>query len=529
MEPCRDEDRRLLTGELPPDERRASPVLRVALAAMLPFAVIGALGVAIQRRDAIERLRTSLQGNPIVPVDSPTDDLLVDPSPLDDLEMPAGGPGDDDAAGEVQVGNLNKMTWAASNTSAFEVWATAHLPVFIAEDTNDHSSCGSFGRVSLCRSNPCAEDLVRIPLFGADGNQTGWTNQSLAFGLHVVDARLRPEGNLPVEFVEQQFAQKVGPSTFDAFLEYGVAVYAPEGLDSYIADLWDDPATRCHLQKWSGEPHDHRTAPVYYSFFILVPKTQIVLEIVSDVEPTYAGRELSWTESSFVRVPHTVFEATGAFDSPNGTLTPLVVSKATSNLTMAVDFYTQVLGARLVNRTGSSVKGAPEAAFFSLSYNAVDNGLVRLVEHPADHTYGVLSVRQLEENKMTTHKNALESVFCGFDRWFDNHYAFSCDDGACPLMDTWQAGAKHWYGNLATPLMHVWREPAYNMYLVDPTGDAIQLMGNWNATPVNASANAADLCSLGSCNVSLTATPSTPTDDALLRAAHRTTDQRAHF
>ena len=40
----------------------------------------------------------------------------------------------------------------------------------------------------------------------------------------VVDARLRPEGNLPVEFVEQQFAQKVGPSTFDAFLEYGVAV-----------------------------------------------------------------------------------------------------------------------------------------------------------------------------------------------------------------------------------------------------------------------------------------------------------------
>ena len=41
--------------------------------------------------------------------------------------------------------------------------------------------------------------------------------------------------------------------------------------------------------------------------------------------------------------------------------------------------------------------------------------------------------------------------------------------------------------------------------------------------------DAADLCSLGSCNVSLTATPSTPTDDALLRAAHRTTDQRAHF
>ena len=77
--------------------------------------------------------------------------------------------------------------------------------------------------------------------------------------------------------------------------------------------------------------------------------------------------------------------------------------------------------------------------------------------------------------------------------------------------------------------MHIWREPAYNMYLVDPTGDAIQLMGNWNATPVNASSNAADLCSLGSCNVSLTATPSTPTDDALLRAAHRTTDQRAHF
>ena len=39
------------------------------------------------------------------------------------------------------------------------------------------------------------------------------------------------------------------------------------------------------------------------------------------------------------------------FDSPNGTLTPLAVSKATTTLTMAVDFYTRVPGARPVNRT----------------------------------------------------------------------------------------------------------------------------------------------------------------------------------
>ena len=62
----------------------------------------------------------------------------------------------------------------------------------------------------------------------------------------------------------------------------------------------------------------------------------------------------------------------------------------------------------------------PAPQFFSLSYDNINNGLVRIVEQPAVQTAGVLTVKELEMNKMVTHSNALESIFCGFDRWFDN-------------------------------------------------------------------------------------------------------------
>ena len=74
-----------------------------------------------------------------------------------------------------------------------------------------------------------------------------------------------------------------------------------------------------------------------------------MLEIVSDKQPR--GDGYFWTESNIVRVPHSVLSDTGAFYSPNGTLTPLVVSKATSNLTRVQQFYEHVLFARLVNFT----------------------------------------------------------------------------------------------------------------------------------------------------------------------------------
>ena len=59
----------------------------------------------------------------------------------------------------------------------------------------------------------------------------------------------------------------------------------------------------------------------------------------------------------------------------------------------------------------------------------------------------------------------------------------------------------YWTANLplSAPLYHIWQQPAYDMYAVDTTGDAIQLMSYWDSNPGGATGNAADLCIEGAC------------------------------
>ena len=46
---------------------------------------------------------------------------------------------------------------------------------------------------------------------------------------------------------------------------------------------------------------------------------------------------------------------------------------------------------------------------------------------------------------------------------------------------------------------HIWKEPAYDVYAADPTGESIQMMGSWSSYPIGASGNAGDLCCRASC------------------------------
>ena len=150
--------------------------------------------------------------------------------------------------------DIEKHTWAASNASAFYEWALAHLPVYPSTDSAD-SSCGRFGRVSLCLESTCNES------FAAD------------FGLHVVNASARPAAPLSVERVEASFAAAFSSGRYAALMEHTMALWAPEGLDAYYARFGcASAAASCFTMEWRGED-DERTA--HFSLFVLAPSTQV--------------------------------------------------------------------------------------------------------------------------------------------------------------------------------------------------------------------------------------------------------------
>lgn len=370
-------------------------------------------------------------------------------------------------------GSIGKNAWAASDPVKFLNWSLQNLPVMLADDTLP-SQCGSFGRVALCRTTLC---LKAFP----------------GFGLHTVNAFKRPDAPLSVEHVERQFSSKFATGDFDAFMDYSVALWATDGLDAYARKFSADPDTRTLGIEWPGQDGQKK----YYSLFVLAPSTQVVLELVSDTVPDQNATV--WKSTSLVRVPARAFRGMNAMGSPSGTLTPLVVSKAVSDLDRASNFYERVLSAK---PEGQTTNGESRANFYSFSQHGGANTLVRLVEHPPSKSHG-MSVQDFEQGKLEAHQNAINGAYCGFDRWFDNHYGAACAHDSCKPMDMWRRNLDtYWTGNmsLAAPLYHIWRDPSYDMYAVDTTGDAIQLMSYWDSKPKSAEGNAADLCIQGACS-----------------------------
>ena len=128
-------------------------------------------------------------------------------------------------------------------------------------------------------------------------------------------------------------------------------------------------------------------------------------------------------------MPARAFQGMNTLGSPSGTLTPLVVSKAVSNLSIASDFYTNVLEAK---HYMSTIGGDARASFYSFSQHGSASTLVRLVEHSPNKSHG-MSVQDFEDGKLQAHRNAIHGAFCGFDRWCAVRFQYAPTSLNCPL------------------------------------------------------------------------------------------------
>ena len=152
--------------------------------------------------------------------------------------------------------------------------------------------------------------------------------------------------------------------------DFTFVLYAPS-LDSYIS-AWEAAGEAFLPLTWTG---DDDASTTYYSIVKQVPNTQVVFELVSASEPATLAKSgggldtgsLTFLEDPLVRVSASAFtdNGVGPAQSPaasseedGGILTPITVSKATSNMSAIDDYYVNVFKATLALESTATYSGA---------------------------------------------------------------------------------------------------------------------------------------------------------------------------
>lgn len=328
-----------------------------------------------------------------------------------------------------------------------------------------------------------------------------------------VNCSARPSGPTTVAQVERIFTTKLAAAAaakrYDSFFDFSLALWT-SSLDSYITKLQADKVGYLALT-WDDE-----TGTTYYSVLVHQPNTQSVVELISSAAPSSSVlpvEELLQVAKGAVRYPSAVFSNMGVSTSSKASLlTPLCVSKATSNLSAVVDFYEGAIFSKVLYRQDDAPDNS-SSVFLNVGYKSMKGKMaVRFVQRPTSATSSLLSVAALEKVKFAGHDivhdnagNLTANVICGFDKWYDNHYAI---DGATASLDEYKAA----FDKRGWPYYHAWGGGSggpENMYAVDPTGDAIQLDSSWtNGPPPGVSGDALmSLCTQGDCKAANRPTP----------------------
>jgi hypothetical protein len=354
---------------------------------------------------------------------------------------------------------------------------------------NVKDTCGEGGRISLC-------------------DESMWCNGTIrdSFGLHMENVVARPSGPTSVTEVEAVFQDKMLAAfkhgTYDSFMDFALVFWASD-LDVYIDKFQADDVKYLSL-KWQTDSGNQK-----FSIIVHIPHTQVVLELVSTSRPKKAS---SFLDDPTFRYTDRLFSNMNASTVISSKfLRPLAISKGISNMDNLVDFYERALNATTDHRKtygdGTEIAIFNVNTIFGQALGPAGIISVRFVSRPASWTSSSMSVKQLEMAKFAGHDwvhdnkgNLSANCICGFDRWYDNHYAFQAG-----LLDDYKQRLdfRSW------PYYHAWGLHP-NLYVVDPSGDAIQLNGFWDTLPPGAVGDSlSPMCGQGNCKDALPPTSHT--------------------
>lgn len=418
---------------------------------------------------------------------------------------------------------IAKYTLAVSNPLDALHWVySVGFPVINCRGSqfcNATDKCGLIGRSNLCKTQACKESSPMASFM--------WP--------HMINASGRPYADLSIERAEAEFDAKVGASfsklMYDPFLDYSFVVYAKsldkwiQGVDAVTNSSEAAPFKDGRTKKWLALQWKDNVNATWYSVIFHIPSTQSIVEVISDAEPSKSvvtGEEL--LHDPLARYPATALCVdNGCARAEDGTWTPLAVSKAVSNIDNIEDFYISVLRVQLSSSDESSLPGV-RLRTYSLPNMAKMQ--IRFVERTGDAAVSAssgssLTVPDFEAAKLrakvrTSGRSLMDTALCGVDKWYDNHWGM--DQNVVSLGDYIAAMvARNW------TYFHLW---SWNMYLVDPSGDAIQLDSRWGTNAPSWVKWAEDdalmnLCTQGNCSAAVASTAAGCLDAIAAKCGHQ--------
>ena len=385
---------------------------------------------------------------------------------------------------------ISKQTWSVSDPTSAADFLYKYFPVECETD-------GGFTDYSLCHhSQGECGSYVRLALNGTNEGE-----HVPCFGLHMVNAKDRPAGNVSVSEVETHFdARLTDMSTYDPFMDISMMFYA-NSLQTYV-EAFERDGIPYMLLKWrdnsgsniiddcadtatsaSSVSSDCTEGSVFFSLIVHVPHTQINFELVSSLAPETAGGNANVTdakerngaserpifEDPTVRMSHIALSFAGSAPPGSNDLVPLAISEATSDMATVTEYYTTILSADVdydSEDSDDTIDGYT-MKIFRLPGAPMP---VKVVQRHVESNYA-FGVTELEVAKNSAHKESYESPICGFDQYMDNHfdltqYDYPVDEWTTRLSDygyKWHCN-RVGFGSL-------------DIYATKPTGDVIQLDG----------------------------------------------------
>jgi hypothetical protein len=389
------------------------------------------------------------------------------------------------AAAQKPGDGISKQTYAATDPQASITWLARYLPIQCGDSTamcnSSDPKCGQKGRVNLIPE----DSYSGIP----------FPPSMSSFMFHQVNTSARPSGPTTVAQVEAVFDEKMSAALqaqrYDSFMDYAVAFWASD-LDTYLKKFLADKVPFLALA-WEDD-----MGAAYYSVIFQSPHTQVIVELLSSARPTAFS---ALVKDSTVRYPSATFSNMGATTKVAADrLRPVAVSKATSDMDTVIDFYKDALGASVIYN--STYADGTRYVIFNPGFSSMQGKMsVRFVQRPASMTTKSLSVKDLEAIKFAGHDwvhddrgNNTDNAICGFDKWYDNHYGI---DGATLTLDQYKAN----FDRRGWAYYHAWGGFNENIYVVDPTGESIQLDAQWSGSPPPGVSGDAlgTMCSQGNC------------------------------
>eukprot|EP01083_Nonionella_stella_P057780 151545_1 len=267
------------------------------------------------------------------------------------------------------------------------------------------------------------------------------------FKFHAPQTWQFDEGYLSVKTLETEYTKKFyavlngySQYSFDAFFDNNVAFWVSD-LDKYLQQINDNQDT---LQSYIGLQWYHQsTDKTFYSLIIQSPRSQHVFELMSFNEPNVSlypnlRDDFHWQETripraSFKQYPDGEYPWTGVV----GTLyklglpirpdiVPIRISYACSDIDEQINFYTQIMEATVLEKEYNVVDVMDNVTVSYAFLKPFGDGFIEIqyVERPMHYTYGVFSVATFSNLLSDTHNDRVSGIYCGLDRWVDNHYGF---------------------------------------------------------------------------------------------------------